>query len=65
MKNAKASFAEEKKELLKQRRELLREGKIEEYKEMVMEMVHKEEKIGSDFLGEAMEYIGLSEQEFM
>ena len=61
MKNARSSFAEEKQQLLAQRRELLRNNKTEEYKELVMEMVQKEEKVGTDLLGDAMEHIGLSE----
>jgi hypothetical protein len=65
MKNARSSFAEEKQELLKKRREFLRGGKKNEYKELVMEMIQKEEKVGTDLLGDAMEHIGLSEQEFM
>lgn len=65
MKNARLSFAEEKQELLKKRRELLRNGKMDEYKELVNDMIQKEEKVGTDLLGEAMENIGLSEQEFM
>lgn len=65
MKNARLSFAEEKQELLKKRRELLRTGKMAEYKELVNDMIQKEEKVGTDLLGEAMENIGLSEQEFM
>jgi hypothetical protein len=28
-------------------------------------MIQKEEKVGTDLLAEAMEHIGLSEQEFM
>ena len=65
MKNARASFAEEKQELLKKRREFLRSKNTTAYKELVMEMIQKEEKVGTDLLGDAMEHIGLSEQEFM
>ena len=65
MKNARASFAEEKQELLKKRREYLRNKNTTAYKELVMEMIQKEEKVGTDLLGDAMEHIGLSEQEFM
>jgi hypothetical protein len=39
MKNARLSFAEEKQELLKKRRELLRTGKMAEYKELVNDMI--------------------------
>ena len=65
MKNARSDFAEEKKQLLVQRRELLRNNKTEEYKELVMEMVVKEEKVGTDLLGDALDHIGLSESESM
>ena len=65
MKNAKSSYAEEKQQLLIQRRDFLRNNKMTEYKELVMEMVTKEEKAGTDLLTEAMEHIGLNEQEFM
>lgn len=65
MRNARQSFAEEKRELLRKRRELLRSQKTNEYKELVMDMIQKEEKVGTDLLGDAMEHIGLSEQEFM
>ena len=61
MKNARSSFAEEKQQLLVQRRELLRNNKTNEYKELVMEMVQKEEKVGTDLLGDSMEHIGLNE----
>jgi hypothetical protein len=65
MKNARQSFAAEKAELLKQRRALLKAGKKDEYKNLVGEMIQKEERVGADLLAEAMEHIGLSEQEFM
>ncbi len=50
---------------MRKRRELLRAQKTSEYKELVMDMIQKEEKVGTDLLGDAMEHIGLSEQEFM
>ena len=65
MKNARSSFSEEKQQLLVQRRDLLRNKKTSEYKELVIDMMQKEEKVGTDLLGDAMEHIGLSEQEFM
>ena len=65
MKHARQSFAAEKAELLKKRRELLKAGKNEEYKNLVGEMIQKEERVGAELLQEAMENIGLSEQEFM
>lgn len=38
---------------------------MEEYKAVVGEMIQKEERIGAELLQEAMEHIGVSEQEFM
>jgi hypothetical protein len=64
MKNAKSSFAEEKQQLLVKRRDFLRNNKMNEYKELVMEMVTREEKAGTDLLEHAIEHIGLNEQEF-
>lgn len=64
-KHSKAKFGKEKKELLEQRRRLLRENKMNEYKELVKEMIQKEESSFGDLLQEAMDHIGLSEQEFM
>lgn len=61
MKNARSSFSEEKQQLLVQRRDLLRNKKTSEYKELVIDMMQKEEKVGTDLLGDAMEHIGLSE----
>ena len=65
MKSAKQSFASEKGELLKKRRQLLKDEKMEEYKAVVADMIQKEERVGADLLQEAMEHIGLNEQEFM
>ncbi len=65
MKNAKKSFAAEKSDLLKRRRELLKDKKMDDYKHIVGEMIQKEERVGADLLQEAMEQIGLNEQEFM
>ena len=65
MKYQKLSFAMQKQQLLVQRRDLLRNKKTKEYKELVMEMVQKEEKVGTDLLRDAMERISLNEQEFM
>jgi hypothetical protein len=64
-KHAKLSFSEEKSEMLKKRRSLLKENKMPEYKELVKEMIQKEEKLCGDLLQDAMEHIGLNEQEFM
>jgi hypothetical protein len=34
---------------------------MSEYKELVNKMAQKEEKVSTDFLGEAMKHIGVSE----
>ena len=65
MKSAKQSFASEKGELLKKRRQLLKDKKMEEYKVLAAEIIQKEESVSSDVLKEAMDHIGLNEQEFM
>ena len=65
MKTGKQSFANEKRELLTKRRQLLKDEKMEEYKALVADMIQKEEHVGADLLQEAMEHIGLNEQEFM
>ena len=65
MKHARSSFAVEKQGLLKKRREALKSKNMEEYRTIVGDMIQKEEKVGTDFLSEAMESLGLSEQEFM
>ena len=64
-KHAKARFADEKKKLLEQRRSLLRAGKTNEYKEIVKEMIQREELLCGDLLQDAMDHIGFNEQEFM
>lgn len=64
-KHAKLTFAAEKSEMLAKRRSLLKENKMGEYKELVKEMIQKEEKLCGDLLQDAMEHIGLNEQEFM
>ena len=43
----------------------MKDGKIEEYKDIVTEMIQREEKMCGDLLADAMENIGVSEQEFM
>lgn len=63
--HAKERFADEKKELLSRRRALLKDGKTDEYKEVVSEMIKKEEMMFQDLMMEVMEHIGMSEQEFM
>lgn len=64
-KHAKTRFAEEKAELLRKRRTLLKDNKMTEYKELVKEMIQKEEQMCGDLLQDAMDHIGLNEQEFM
>jgi hypothetical protein len=51
--------------MLKTRRALLKAGKNAEYKEAVKDMIQKEETMCGDLLQEAMEHIGMTEQEFM
>ncbi len=51
--------------MLKTRRALLKAGKNAEYKEIVKDMIQKEETMCGDLLQEAMEHIGMTEQEFM
>ncbi len=48
MKSAKESFADEKAKLLEKRRLLLKRNMMEEYKELVADMIQKEEKVGAD-----------------
>ncbi len=55
------SFATQQQPLLVQRRDLLRNNKTSEYKELVIKMIEKEEKIGTDLLGDVMKHIGLNE----
>lgn len=60
-KNAKERFGAEKKELLIKRRKLLQEKKTEEYKELVSDMIKKEEASFQDLMMEIIDHIGLSE----
>ncbi len=64
-KHAKAKFATEKADLLSRRRQLLKANKMNEYKTLVKEMIQKEEQMCGDLLQDAMDHIGLNEQEFM
>ena len=64
-KHAKGRFAVEKAELMKKRRQLLKSNSMTEYKEIVKEMIQKEEQLCGDLLQDAMDHIGLNEQEFM
>jgi len=38
---------------------------MDQYRDLVNEMIQKEEKVGTDLLAETMEQIRLTEQEFM
>ena len=60
-KHSKIKFADERKELLNKRRGSLKVGNMDEYKEIVRDMIQKEEASFADLLQEAMEHIGLSE----
>ena len=60
IKNARSSFAKEKQQFLDRRRDLLRNNKMSEYKELVIEMVQMQEMIDTNHLVGAMEHIGLS-----
>ena len=63
-KYAKESFWDEKKKLLEHRRKCLREGNLVEYREIVRDMISKEEKTFDNLLKEAMTHIGMNETEF-
>ncbi|TNV78405.1 hypothetical protein FGO68_gene14440 [Halteria grandinella] len=63
--HAKAKFSKEKSEMLVRRRQLLKDGKTQEYKDLVKEMIQREEATCGDLLQDAMDHIGLNEQEFM
>ena len=50
---------------MKERRDHLKNGSLDEYKKIVLEMIQAEEKMCGELLADAMEHIGLNEQEFM
>jgi hypothetical protein len=60
-KHAKERFADEKKDMLTKRRQLLKDKKIDEYKELVSEMIKKEEANFQDLMMEVIDHIGISE----
>jgi hypothetical protein len=60
-KHSKLRFAQEKKDLTGKRRTDLKAGNNLEYKEVVQEMIQKEEAVFGDLLQEAMDHIGLTE----
>lgn len=64
-KHSKSRFADEKKNFVAARRRALKANNDAEYKNVVKEMIQKEEQNFGDLLTEAMEHIGMSEQEFM
>ena len=61
MKSFNQKFSEEKAKLIKMRRQLLKEKKMEKYEEVVNDMIQKEECRGTDLLKKAMVHIGLNE----
>lgn len=63
--HSKERFGDEKKDMLARRRVLLAQNKTDEYKELVSEMIKKEESVFQDIMMEVFDHIGLSEQEFM
>ena len=60
-KHSKQKFSDEKKEFITRRRKALKDGNDREYKEIVKEMIQKEESTFGDLLTEAMDHIGMSE----
>eukprot|EP00347_Sterkiella_histriomuscorum_P006804 403351368 len=64
-KAGKEKFAKEKQDFLNKRRQLLQDNKMDEYKEVALEIVKREETNIQDFMIEVVDHIGLSEQEFM
>jgi hypothetical protein len=44
---------------------LLKAQKLDEYNDVVKELMQKEEMAFSTLLGDAMEHLGLNEQDFM
>lgn len=51
--------------MMETRRKHLNAGEMKEYKEIVKEMIQKEEQIFGELLQDVMDHLGLSEQEFM
>lgn len=64
-KYAKQKFADEKKDLTARRRKALKEGNEQLYKEIVKEMMQREEMVFGELLQDSLEHIGVNEQEFM
>lgn len=51
--------------MLVKRRKCLQDKKMDDYKEIVQEMIKKEESVFQDLMMEALDHIGLTEQDFM
>ena len=64
-KYSKEKFSEQKKEYLAQRRQALKDGEDAKYSELVKQAMQKEEMQFSEVLTEALDFIGVNEQEFM
>ena len=60
-KHAKGKFADEKKELVARRRSCLKDGKMDEYRQIIEQLIMKEESSFQDLINEAMDHIGLTE----
>ncbi len=64
-KHAKLSFADEKKNMTETRRSAMKAGDTGKYREIVQEMIQREERGFQEMLNEATSYIGMSEDQFM
>jgi len=62
---SKEVFKLEKAELLSKRRQAKKENNDAEYLSIVKEMVEKEELAFTKLMGEAMEHVGCSDEDFM
>ena len=63
--HARASFATYKQAAIEKRRKLLKEFKLNEYSELVKDLVETEEKAINSVTDAALAHIGLSEEEYM
>jgi hypothetical protein len=61
----KARNAASKVEMVADRRQALKDGDMNRYKQIVQDIIQQEERGFQDIMQEAMDYIGLSEAEFM
>ena len=64
-KYVKARNAASKVEMVADRRQALKDGDMNRYKQIVQDIIQQEERGFQDIMQEAMDYIGLSEAEFM